>query len=357
MIGEFLNNYCFDGSIKNCLQGIYNLSIALAVVIAFIFFILGAFKNLVSNIPDIKLEGKRQMVNALFGLFVIFLSGIILYWINPFIFNPILIIYKVSQYTVPSIITTETKSYNVRGTTYNIEIAKLKNEEEIDGLTECQGGQYKVRMTTYYIPIYEEEGNTHSFLSNVTLQGTGIIKLNDKLLKINYTKTKEILNNLKGRYALAQCKNKWAWSWIGYQRGETAGCDNNSTKNTSQKHSIKEIRYNENQALSLIQENARNYYLPKYLIPLRTVAHNPGEKKFKRYDIIKVLSCENFPNCGLKNRNLIVTDVGGGRAENADAWLDLFAGIGKTDLNMAKRSKSNYVIVCKVGQTNQNAFR
>jgi len=103
-ITTFLSDYCYEGGdLSTCLQGLYNLGVSLAVVIAFIFFILGAFKNLISTIPDVKLEGKSQMINALIGLAVIFISGIILYWINPFIFNPTLLIYKVTELRIPGI--------------------------------------------------------------------------------------------------------------------------------------------------------------------------------------------------------------------------------------------------------------
>jgi len=103
-IKTFISNYCYEGSeLSTCLQGIYNLGVSIAVVIAFIFFILGAFKNLLSTIPDIKLEGKQQMMNSLIGLAVIFLSGVILYWINPYIFSPTLKIFQVTGYQVPEV--------------------------------------------------------------------------------------------------------------------------------------------------------------------------------------------------------------------------------------------------------------
>lgn len=94
---NLLGQYCHVGADLNiCIQGIYNLIVAFAVVIAFIMFLLGAFKNLLSVVPDIKAEGKRQMKNSIIGLVVIFSSGVLLYWINPEIFNARLIMYRIS---------------------------------------------------------------------------------------------------------------------------------------------------------------------------------------------------------------------------------------------------------------------
>ncbi|MEO0118882.1 MAG: C39 family peptidase [candidate division WOR-3 bacterium] len=101
---QFLQYYCGPGgSINYCLQGIYNLIVALAVVVAFIMFILGAFKNLLSTIPDVKMEGKKQMINAIIGLVVIFSSGVLLYWVNPQIFNAKLIMFRV-DFTNPTVL-------------------------------------------------------------------------------------------------------------------------------------------------------------------------------------------------------------------------------------------------------------
>ncbi|MEM4648332.1 MAG: hypothetical protein QXO12_03440, partial [Candidatus Pacearchaeota archaeon] len=80
-IQQFIASSCV--TIQGCIQAIYNLIVALAVVIAFIMFFIGAFKNLLSVVPDIKMEGKRQMRNSIIGLIVIFSSGVLLYWINP----------------------------------------------------------------------------------------------------------------------------------------------------------------------------------------------------------------------------------------------------------------------------------
>ncbi|GIW66453.1 MAG: hypothetical protein KatS3mg095_0351 [Candidatus Parcubacteria bacterium] len=76
---EFVKKYCNinipELAISQCLQGIYNLGVALAVLVAFFVFIFGAFKNLLSVVPDVKMEGKTMMRNAVIGLVVIFISG------------------------------------------------------------------------------------------------------------------------------------------------------------------------------------------------------------------------------------------------------------------------------------------
>jgi hypothetical protein len=360
MIEDFLNKYCIEGSISKCLQGLYNLGIAFAIVIAFIFFILGAFKNLLSTIPDIKLEGKQQMMNSLIGLAVIFLSGVILYWINPYIFSPTLKIFQVTGYQVPAVITTKTESININGTNYNIEVPVLKNESEIDKLTECKSKEIRVRMTTYFTPMMEQTENSHTFLSEITMQGSGIFKENNGYKKLNYKSAVDILEELRGSYPLAKCLRGWSWSWIGYVSGKPPRrCIPENTHNTSREKSIKEERYDKNKAKRLIADKSTVYSPPKHLIPLRTVAYNKNEGFFSRYDVVRVLDCEGFSNCSLKNRNLIVTDRGGGEGKvyGADAWLDLYAGIGKEALGKAGRAKSDYVKVCKVGTVDKNSFR
>ncbi len=95
---EFINFYCREGlELNYCLQGIYNLLVAIAVLVAFFVFLFGAFENLLSTIPDFKKQGKDRMKNAIIGLVIIFLSGVVLYWINPYIFNARLILYKVEK--------------------------------------------------------------------------------------------------------------------------------------------------------------------------------------------------------------------------------------------------------------------
>jgi len=99
----FIQEYCRSGvNLNFCLQGIYNLLVAIAVAVAFFSFLFGAFENLLSTIPDVKMQGKNRMKNALIGLAIIFISGVFLYWINPSIFNARLIMYKV-KVTVPTI--------------------------------------------------------------------------------------------------------------------------------------------------------------------------------------------------------------------------------------------------------------
>jgi hypothetical protein len=104
---EFVKFYCtyYQGTeaIGYCLQGLYNLGVALAVVLAFFMFLFGAFKNLLSTLPDVKADGKNMMKNAILGLVVIFISGTLLYWINPFIFEPVISIYRISEIKIEDI--------------------------------------------------------------------------------------------------------------------------------------------------------------------------------------------------------------------------------------------------------------
>jgi D-alanyl-D-alanine dipeptidase len=103
----FIQEYCRTGvNLNFCLQGIYNLLVAIAVVVAFFMFLFGAFENLLSAIPDVKMQGKNRMKNAIIGLGIIFVSGVVLYWINPSIFNARLIMYQV-QFSVPEVIISE----------------------------------------------------------------------------------------------------------------------------------------------------------------------------------------------------------------------------------------------------------
>jgi len=103
----FIREYCRVGTNLNyCLQGIYNFLVAIAVAVAFFVFLFGAFENLLSTIPDVKMQGKNRMKNAIIGLAVIFISGIFLYWINPSIFNARLIMYRV-VFTTQAITITE----------------------------------------------------------------------------------------------------------------------------------------------------------------------------------------------------------------------------------------------------------
>ncbi|GIW66080.1 MAG: hypothetical protein KatS3mg094_599 [Candidatus Parcubacteria bacterium] len=97
---DFVSTYCDindpELAISYCLQGLYNLGVALAVMLAFFMFLFGAFKNLLSVVPDVKMEGKSMMRNSIIGLVVIFVSGSILYWINPFIFDPRIVVYRIT---------------------------------------------------------------------------------------------------------------------------------------------------------------------------------------------------------------------------------------------------------------------
>jgi hypothetical protein len=142
----FIQEYCRSGvNLNFCLQGIYNLLVAIAVVVAFFMFLFGAFENLLSVIPDVKMQGKNRMKNAIIGLGIIFVSGVLLYWINPSIFNARLIIYQV-QFSVPEVIIEEGEIKLPPGMTLEdiqrIGKIKIKGGEIID-----IGPQHLVKFT------------------------------------------------------------------------------------------------------------------------------------------------------------------------------------------------------------------
>jgi hypothetical protein len=142
----FIQEYCRTGvNLNFCLQGIYNLLVAIAVVVAFFMFLFGAFENLLSAIPDVKMQGKNRMKNAIIGLGIIFVSGVLLYWINPSIFNARLIMYQV-QFSVPEIIIEEGEIKLPPGMTLEdiqrIGKIKIKGGEIID-----IGPQHLVKFT------------------------------------------------------------------------------------------------------------------------------------------------------------------------------------------------------------------
>jgi len=106
---SFIKEYCrgdylgyYPEALQSCIQGIYNLLVALAVLVAFLIFLYGAILYMLSPIPDVKGSGKDKMIGALKGLAIIFIFGAILYWINPNIFNAKLIFYRVTSLEMPS---------------------------------------------------------------------------------------------------------------------------------------------------------------------------------------------------------------------------------------------------------------
>lgn len=101
---SYISDYCTaGGELQACLQGVYNMGLALAVALAFLIILRGAFKYLLGAIPNQKADGKGDIINALVGLAIIAVSGTVLYWVNPHIFNAELITYKVTELTVPKL--------------------------------------------------------------------------------------------------------------------------------------------------------------------------------------------------------------------------------------------------------------
>lgn len=99
---NFIQKYCAEGgSLQGCLQGAYNMGIAIAIAIAFLYVVIGALQYLTGAAINKKEQGKNKITGAIKGLIVIFVSGVVLYWINPNIFNAELIIYKVTKLEPP----------------------------------------------------------------------------------------------------------------------------------------------------------------------------------------------------------------------------------------------------------------
>lgn len=102
---KFIQAYCREGGdIQPCLQGLYNMGLGLAIALAFLFVVIGAFQYLIGGAVNQQKAGKDRMLNAIYGLVIIFLSGVVLYWINPNIFSAELIVYRVSSLTPPEIV-------------------------------------------------------------------------------------------------------------------------------------------------------------------------------------------------------------------------------------------------------------
>jgi len=108
---DFISIYCTPSigsqntaNIQVCLQGLYNLGVTLAVAIAFLFVVFGAFKYILGAASNQKGAGKQIIMNAIYGLAFIFISGTILYWVNPAIFKAELIIYNVKKLDPPEFI-------------------------------------------------------------------------------------------------------------------------------------------------------------------------------------------------------------------------------------------------------------
>ncbi|GIW66177.1 MAG: hypothetical protein KatS3mg095_0075 [Candidatus Parcubacteria bacterium] len=354
---EFINSYC--NSFEGCLQGIYNLGVALAVLVAFFVFIFGAFKNLLSVVPDVKMEGKTMMRNAIIGLVVIFISGTILYWINPFIFNPVIIVYNIT--TQIKTINTKTVNQNINYGSVNfnvpildIDLSQLTNEP-------CKSGEYTIRTTTYYTPIGSLDDNNlnlHEFLSNTTLQGKSLILTSNETKIINSVEAKNILLNSKSeKKVIDSCRRGWLWSWIQVTGEPQKNCD---LAKTNQSESVKNSDVlDKNKAQGLIKKNANNIethlrgaYGP--VIPGKTAAMDINRSIFKRplgnsYEAIKILACldqnEKEIDCEIKNSVFIITDSGGG----GEKWLDLYAGVGRDQLREFSRKKTDWAKVCSLG--------
>ncbi|MEK7673592.1 MAG: hypothetical protein AAB371_00100 [Patescibacteria group bacterium] len=100
---NFIQQYCAEGSsLQGCIQGVYNMGIALAIAVAFLYIVIGAVEYMTSAAINKKGAGKNKIIGAIIGLLIIFTSGVLLFWINPEIFNAELIIFKVTKLEPPT---------------------------------------------------------------------------------------------------------------------------------------------------------------------------------------------------------------------------------------------------------------
>ncbi len=101
---EFIGTYCSsNGSLQACLQGAYNMGLAIAIALAFLMAVIGAFQYLLGAAINVKEDGKKRIIGSIYGLAVIFVSGVVLYWINPSIFSAEFITFRVSELTPPTL--------------------------------------------------------------------------------------------------------------------------------------------------------------------------------------------------------------------------------------------------------------
>lgn len=95
---QFIQAYCRQGGdIQPCLQGLYNMGLGISIALAFLFVVVGAFQYMLGGAINQQQAGKNKMLNAIWGLVIIFVSGVVLYWINPNIFSAELIVYKIKE--------------------------------------------------------------------------------------------------------------------------------------------------------------------------------------------------------------------------------------------------------------------
>ncbi len=156
-------------SLQGCLQAVYNLIAVIAVALAFIFVIVGAFEYMLSSTVNLKAAGKEKIKNAVFGLIVIFLSGSVLYWINPQIFNADLLLYRVQNIDIPGFVTVDGQTF-VTGKNSFAANAPVTSGQASPPNT---GQRIPVQVTRYYVPLESQAQSENSFKADVQMQGTG----------------------------------------------------------------------------------------------------------------------------------------------------------------------------------------
>lgn len=94
--------YC-QTDLQACLQGVYNFGLGLAIAVAFLMIIFGAFQYLLGAAINTKEAGKKRIIGSVVGLIIIGVSGTVLYWVNPDIFRAELITFRVSALEPPKL--------------------------------------------------------------------------------------------------------------------------------------------------------------------------------------------------------------------------------------------------------------
>ncbi|KKS19217.1 MAG: hypothetical protein UU76_C0003G0020 [Parcubacteria group bacterium GW2011_GWC1_41_7] len=228
-----IQQYCTNSAgIQQCLQGLYNAGVMLAIAIAFLMVVYGAFKYIIGAAGNTKAAGKQHVQNAVMGVAFIFISGTILYWVNPSIFNAELILYNVKKLKVPTAGIT-LNSYGGAGGGSASSGNLSYTEPPAPSGTPIYDGE--IWVTNYY-GTTEGEGeqrggypysSPRTFPANFLLQGSGLCEGGSFLSKRNEHTGSQINQKI---YALCNGYNGWinVGSGSGPQKvsGPTEACGN-----------------------------------------------------------------------------------------------------------------------------------
>jgi hypothetical protein len=174
---DFIEKFCRENLVlQKCIQGFYNLLIGLAIAIAFLFIIIGSLQYLLGAAINTKEEGKKKITGAVIGLIVIFVNGVILYWINPNIFKAELIIYRIQTLKPPQFSVTELGGGPFAPTTLPDSASRTNacNRGQNIGTITYNTKQYVLMATKYYVPKESQRIFVNgSFKREVEINGSG----------------------------------------------------------------------------------------------------------------------------------------------------------------------------------------